>query len=301
MKVSAPGKLLLFGDHAVVYGHPCIVTAVQTRLEVAIELTTNNEITVDTPGTNNQLFITTAIELAKNSWPIPSGFCLSTRSPFTGKYGLGSSSAVTVATLYALSLLSGVHLSRQELFDYSYQVVLSVQGVGSGFDVAAAVFGGTILYQKEKPIEPIKHSEYSLMVGYTGKKADTVAIVTEVQEQRKMNPKAIDDLFFSLTELTYQAKQTMVEGSFERFGLLMTDAHRALRKLGVSSDELETLITAAIDAGAWGAKLSGAGRGDCMVAIGPESKRKAIEESIRVAGGEVLPLLIDAEGVKQEL
>lgn len=298
---SAPGKLLLLGDHAVVYGRPCLVTAVSTRLEVSIEEKQTPGIEVITPGNGNNVFLQEVLAYASSLWPLPKNFIISTKSPFTGKYGFGSSSAFTVASLKVLSEISHISLTEKELFDHAYKVVLKVQGIGSGFDVASAIYGGTIMYQnKGEVIERISHPPYKLVVGYSGKKANTVEIVKDIAKKKEQYPERLERLFTAIGDIVLQSKQAFREGDYERVGKLMDFNQEYLRDLGVSTEPLETIISAAKQAGAWGAKLSGAGGGDCMIAIVSEDKFESVSTAIANASGEVVPVLPDEEGVRIE-
>ena len=276
MTTSAPGKLMLFGEHAVVYGYPCIVTAISARLVVQ-----QGESSGDTRF----------IDAAVRAWGKP-GQTFSAKSSFSGKYGFGSSSAVTVAALKFLR----PDATEQELFDAAYKIVLEIQGKGSGFDVAAAVYGGTIYYIKNRKIEPLVISNMPLVVGYTGIKADTVSLINNVAKKKKENPEKVDRIFGNIAKIVEEAKAKMIGGDWERVGKLMDFNQEYLRDLGVSSEKLEALISAAKAAGAWGAKLSGAGGGDCMIAVGPPG----VKEAIRNAGGEVVDVTVNAEGVRVE-
>ena len=280
--VSAPGKLLLMGDHAVVYGYPCIVTAISERLTV----TTSKE-----SSSTDTKFLDAAVKL----WG-KDGVKLSATSSFSGKYGFGSSSAVTVAALKALRS----EADNRMVFDAAYKIVLDIQGVGSGFDIAAATYGGTLYYVKGKTIEPLAVSSIPLLVGYTGIKADTVTLVQQVAKKREQEKEKVEKIFQAIGNLVEEAKRRMLENDWKRVGRLMDFNQEYLRDLGVSSERLETLISAAKKAGAYGAKLSGAGGGDCMIAVVPEDKRQAVEEAIVHAGGEVMKVTPNAPGVRVE-
>lgn len=301
ISVSAPGKLLLMGDHAVVYGHPCIVTAISTRLAVTIEEMGSGGVQTDTPGVADTRFITSALETASKRWGKPLAHMrVVTRSEFTDTYGLGSSAAVTVATVFALQQFLGKPKTIKEIFDVSYEAVLAIQGVGSGFDVAAATFGGTVCYTSRKPIVRMNTEPIPLVVGYTGVKADTATIVKDVAGKRERDREKMDRIFSACAQLVGQAKIAMEESDWKRAGKLMDFNQEYLRDIGVSSEKLETLISAAKGAGAYGAKLSGAGGGDCMIALAPKEKRKAVEDAIILAGGQVIHILPNTVGARME-
>lgn len=276
---------MLFGEHAVVYGHPCIVTAISQRLEVSLSDADNIS--------GDRCFVDAAIQ----TWGAGRDIKISTTCPFSGKYGFGSSSAVTVATLKALK----PDADNRKVFDTAYQIVLDIQGVGSGFDVASAVYGGTLYFVKGgEVIEPIAARDIPLVVGYTGVKADTKTLIADVAGKRAKEQEKVDRIFGAIGKIVDEAKGEIVEGDWERVGRLMDFNQEYLRDLGVSSEKLEALIAAAKGVGAWGAKLSGAGGGDCMIALASADKRQFVEEAITKAGGEVVRVAPNAEGVRVE-
>lgn len=303
---------MVMGEHAVVYGYPSLVTAIDERLTVGVEKIEESKVVVDAPQAGDTRFVDEAVRQAQKGWGIPSvGFRIKTQSNFSGKYGFGSSASVTVGVVKALALLFKKEVTSRELFDLSYKTVLAVQGMGSGFDVAAAVYGGTLYFiAGGKVIEEI-HAQYResndqtvsempLIVGYTGVKADTTMLIKQVAEKKEKNPEKVERIFQAITKLVEEAKMRMLEGDWERVGRLMDFNHEYLRDLGVSSEKLEAMISAAKKAGAWGAKLSGAGGGDCMIALGPSDKREAIQKAIADAGGEAIDVHPNAQGVRIE-
>lgn len=317
--MSAPGKLMLFGEHAVVYGYPCIATAVDQRMkatltrleELVFELEASD---VDVGGYKKTLteigkgdipkgakFVEIALKNFFQNHPIKGGVRLETSSEFSSQFGFGSSSASTVCAIKAFSELFGAKLSQKEMFDISYKTVLDIQGKGSGFDVAAAIYGGTFYFVTGgKVIEPLEIKELQLIVGYTGVKADTTTLIKQVAEKKDKNPEKVERIFQAIAKLVNEAKQKMLEGDWGRVGKLMDFNQEYLRDLGVSSEKLEAMISAAKKAGAWGAKLSGAGGGDCMIALAPSVKREAVRKAIEEAGGQVIDVRANAQGVRIE-
>lgn len=285
IKVSAPGKLMLLGEHAVVYGQPCIVTAISQRLEVSISKI--DDISMD------RRFVDAAVR----AWGDGKNYAFSIKSAFSGTYGFGSSAAVTVATLKAMR----PNAENRALFDVAYKVVLDVQGIGSGFDVASSIYGGTLYFLSGgKTIDPLEIQNLPLIVAYSGVKSSTVEMVKMVREKRNKYPDKVDRIFQAIGTLVNQAKKKMQEGDWERVGKFMDFNQEYLRDLGVSSEKLETLISAAKNAGAWGAKLSGAGGGDCMIALAASERQDAVKDAIMSAGGQVVAVHANAEGVRIE-
>ena len=183
----------------------------------------------------------------------------------------------------------------------AYQIVLDVQGTGSGFDLAAAAYGGTLEFVKGgKVIELFSLHNFPLIVAYSGIKADTPSIVKELAKRYQNNPDKTDMIFKQIADITNQAKQTLSKEDFYKTGLLMNENHRQLQHLGVSTEKLDRMVEAAVVAGAYGAKLSGAGGGDCIICLAPSQKKDQVERSIIQAGGEIISVTANTEGMRVE-
>ncbi len=317
--VSAPGKLMLFGEHAVVYNRPCIVTAVDQRLKLQLTTIEAPYFELDAPdvgidGYKKKIFDLGKGDIPKGAkfteialknfikeYPQKSGFKFKTISDFKSTFGFGSSSASTVCAIKALSEISNLNLSNKEIFDLSYKTVLEIAGVGSGFDIAAAIYGGTIYFLTGgKAIKPLHLKNFSLVVGYSGTKADTPTIVKQLQEKIKKKPEFYTHIFNEIEKVVMLGKNALVDENYKKAGDFMNLNQTHLFKIGVSSKKLDDMINAARDAGAFGAKLSGAGVGDCMIALTSPSKKSAIENAIKKVGGQVLKVEVNAEGVRIE-
>ncbi|MFZ5932845.1 MAG: mevalonate kinase [Patescibacteria group bacterium] len=319
VEASAPGKLMLFGEHAVVYGRPCIVTAVDHRMTVSAELIGGKIIEIQAPdvgiGEHREevehlerenapkgvRFVSVAIRNFFKNFNLSSGLRIQTKSDFSSEFGFGSSSAVTVGTLKALSEIFEKRLDNKKLFDLSYKTILDVQGVGSGFDIAAAIWGGTVYFVAGgKKVEPLRTGKLPLVVGYTGVKADTPTLVRQVGEFYKGSREVVDRIFDSIENIVEAGRKALENKEYKRLGELMDANQNLLEQLKVGSPELARLISAAKAGGAFGAKLSGAGGGDCMIAFVPEMLRKNVEDEIEKSGGKVIEVRTNAEGVKIE-
>lgn len=321
VSVSAPGKLMLLGEHAVVYGHPCIATAVNQRMKVTATSLEEPVFELEAGDVDVQRYKKPLTEVGTGDIPrgakfveiallnflhnhqIKGGVRVETSSEFSSQFGFGSSSASTVCAIKAFLELFGAKLSQKEIFDLCYKTVLDIQGKGSGFDVATAIYGGTVYFVTGgKVIEPLAIKELPLIVGHTGIKADTVTLIKQVAEKKEKNHQKVERIFQAIAKLVEEAKIRMLEGDWERVGKLMDFNQEYLRDLGVSSEKLEALISAAKKAGAWGAKLSGAGGGDCMIALHPDGVqgKLAIVEALQEAGGEVVNVSANAQGVRLE-
>ena len=303
VEISAPGKLMLFGEHAVIYDRPCIVTAVDQRMRVSAELTGTKFLRIEAPDVgvkeyteqigsdaNSGLpkgarFTVTAVRNFYDHYGIRSGVTIRTKSEFSSEFGFGSSSAVTTAVLKALSELFGIEISNKELFELSYKTVLDVQGLGSGFDLAAAIWGGTIYFKSGgSEIAPLDVNDLPLTVGYTGIKADTATLVRHVADFHLRHENLANRIFDTMSDIVEQARESLADRNVENLGYLMNINQGLLDSLGVNSLELSKLIYGARQAGAIGAKLSGAGGGDCMIALSMDPHKELVEQSIEQYG-----------------
>ena len=324
IRVSAPGKLMLLGEHAVVHHRPCLVTAMDARLHLTLELTGPGDdmftiyapdVGVDggqgristafagehalAPGTR---FIESTLAVFHERYELTHGLTIRTRSDFSSGAGLGSSSATVAAMLFGLARLFGLELEPDELFALGMDAVKRVQHLGSGFDLATAIYGGTLFYDNARPrqILPLNTPDIPLVVAYSGIKADTPTYVRRVNERLEHWPDAINGIFDAMAHIVKDARCALEDGDWPQLGELMDIQHGLAHALGVDTQETARLVFAAREAGAYGAKLSGAGGGDCVIALAPDDKRPAIEAALIAAGGEIVHTAPHAPGVRLE-
>jgi mevalonate kinase len=318
---SAPGKLMLLGEHAVVYGYPCIVTAVDLRFSVTIERDPQAQISVDTPvlRKNDRVFSTSMRQVLEQStypravafvlaaikqfyslYPFQGGLKITTAGPEIS-YGLGSSSAITAAMVAALAELNQVRLTLQEIYSIAFDAVLAVQGKGSGFDVAAAVYGGTLYFgQGGQVIEILHQKKLPVVIGFSGDKVSTTNLVQQVAGLKERYPDHVAGIFNLIGKIVVEGRKRIEAGEWENLGGLINLNQGLLEALGVSTLQLSRQIYAAREHGAYGAKLSGAGGGDCMFALVGAEKREAVSWGIEQAGGVIVPNSLNADGVRIE-
>ncbi|MBI2617622.1 mevalonate kinase [Candidatus Gottesmanbacteria bacterium] len=298
IRVFAPGKLMLLGEHAVVYGYPCISFAIDRG--VTVELSEGLRADKVTSSVSDDRFIRVAKDVffQKNAVRrVPMHITI--KSEISG-YGLGSSSAVAVATITALLQFYAISFSKQKVFDLSYEAVKKIQPKASGYDVATTIYGGVILFDgKTKQVKKINIKDFPFLVGFSTVKADTSTLVEQVSEQKERESQRIDAIFSSIGHLVKEGIQAFNNRDWKRLGGIMDENQRMLSMLGVSTNRLDEMIFVAKHHGALGAKLSGAGGGDCIIVLCWKNSKQIMYETLKKAGIPMVPLNFSSKGVRQ--
>ena len=292
---SAPGKLILFGEHASRHGKPCIVLALDQRIHVYLKPRTDGKIILNSPdqGKEGVEYPTDLKEFEYVAKTIKNffgqtkntqggGFELTTKAEF--KMGSGSSAAVLVATLGALNEHFKTNLNKEQLFNLAFKILWDIQGHGSGQDIATSIYGGLVYFVMGKTPEKITDRQLPIVVGNTGIKSPSKPIVQTVTEKEKKYPEIFTRIIDSMGDIAVRARKAIEDWDLDTIGELMNINQGLLSAEGVSSDILEKLIFASRTAGAKGAKLSGAGIGDNMIALAP-GKEQEVADAIESAGG----------------
>ena len=288
IKASAPGSLMLLGEHAVVRDGRALVAAITPRISVewtpykktAIKITSRfgesllrQPKDIDLKGPHR--FIIAAIA-QQQKLPPEEGFHLKVTSEFSHEVGWGSSAAVVAATLAALAKASGKPIDRPALLRQGRKVIRKVQGTGSGADVAASVYGGLVGYRlKPSLILPISCQDSPpLTVVYSGYKTPTVEVIKKVNDLRRQYPTFVDAIFKAIDEAAMLGITATQQKDWKRLGEIFDIHQGCMEALGVSDAVLSSIAyNLRKKIGIYGAKISGAGLGDCIVGLGHTTKR----------------------------
>ena len=297
---TAPGKAILVGEHAVVYGRPAIavpVTQVQAKAAVFAEIRGQpGEVWIEAPGINlsarlsqlpdtnafSRLFKALTAELKIKSFP---ALRIKITSTIPIAAGLGSGAAVSVATIRALSAFVGRRLPDEVVSALAFEQEKIFHGTPSGIDNTVVTYAQPIFFMREQPFQLLyPAAPFTLVIADTGIRSPTAAAVAGVHDRRQAEPEKYDALFDQIAEITRRAKGCIETGKIKELGFLMDQDQLLLGEIGVSNPELDHLVGAARDAGAWGAKLSGGGLGGNMIAIADPAKAEEIASRLRAAG-----------------
>ncbi len=310
----APAKAILVGEHFVVSGAMAIAIAINLYAKASAGLAPRGSIAISAKGlgmcedgaeslresgSESGPFgpLVSMVKAFLERYGIEQGVDIRLSSEIPLSAGLGSSAAIAVSILVALSSLFGIRLEREEMFELAFVSERILHGNPSGIDHATSIYGGAIAYSPSRGFRRLPVAgEISLVVGDTLKRRSTKEQILKVQDFLKRNPEIAREAFERIREISEGAISCLEGGDMEGLGELMNENQALLSKVGASSEELDRLIEASIAAGAFGAKLTGAGGGGCMIALGPPDALGAIEESIRRAGGTPYRVKMDDMG-----
>lgn len=276
---SAPGKIILFGEHAVVYGQPALAVPLDslqatatvrpgragTGLSIrALDL----DMTLSLAETAaHALSVTARLTLDALGAPEPDAE-VAIRSTIPIASGLGSGAAVSAALARALSQYLNAPLSTPALSALVYEVEKLYHGTPSGVDNTVVCYGQPVYFVRGQAPEVFAPAApFDLLVGDTGRPSPTRETVGAVRAGWERDPAHYDAIFEQIGALVREVRAAIERGEVDRLGPLMAENQALLRRLDVSSPELELLVDAALAAGAQGAKLSGGGGGGNMIAL----------------------------------
>lgn len=297
---SAPGKIILFGEHAVVYGRPAIAVPVnQVRARATVLPTptappgqirvTAGDIGLDClvgdlPDDHPLALAIQGVGAMTNLDHLPA-FQLKVSSTIPIAAGLGSGAAVSTAIARAVSAFLGHPLSDEQVSAIAYRVDQKHHGTPSGIDNTVIAYAQPIFFLRGQPFERLHVAQpFTVIIGNTGVSSLTSAAVGDVRQAWQLDPERYEQLFNEMGAIAYQARLAIEQGPVEALGPLMTRNHALLQEIGVSCAELDRLVTAADAAGALGAKLCGGGRGGNMIALVHPEQAEVVASALRQSG-----------------
>jgi mevalonate kinase len=297
---SAPGKVIILGEHAVVYGYPSIavpVYQVSARAIVAGDVNApQGQIRVQAPDigldstlahlpADNPLAHAVQCVLSELDVKKPPSCWLKVSSTIPIAAGLGSGAAISVVIIRSFSAFLGHPLPNDVVSKLAFEVDKIHHGTPSGVDNTVITYEKPVYYVKDDSIQTLELSHpFTLLIGDTGIISPTSRTVREVRQAWIADPQRYEDIFKSIGTIVERARKAIENGEIELLGELMNKNHTLLRKMNVSSPDLDHLVEAARSAGAFGAKLSGGGRGGNMLALVDQEHAGKISNDLIEAG-----------------
>ncbi len=303
---SAPGKMILFGEHAVVFGRPALALAIDLRISCDVRSSDQYTVNKHPMKKRHHAYISASLDQAWGGGPIN----VDTVSEIPAASGLGSSAAVTVSCIASLTTSDG-RLDAEKIARMAFEVENSVQGRASPTDTSTSAHGHGVLVSPNKldgflwRIEKgelawnLHHCDVpklTFVVGYTGIHAATGPLVAKVKrlvDSDETARKALDEI----EEIVMAGVEALKASDKRKLGELMKRNHDLLNQLGVGHPSLESLIESCGDC-SYGAKLTGAGGGGSMIALTDEPAKAAA--AIKNAGGEAIQVHVGCDGVRVE-
>jgi mevalonate kinase len=277
---SAPAKIILFGEHFIVYGGKAILCSIDKRITVESELTKTGQIEIESSLGKLRISKSDSYKSADSVFrPIiyiaqkmlekfhsESGIKITVRAEFPSGVGLGSSSACCVAAAGSISGLFGNH-TKEEILSMSIDAERTIFENTSGADCTACVYGGILEYSKDGHIRKLEFApKFDLVVANSGIIHSTSKVVSRVKQFKDESQEIFSSLCVQEANLIEDALDALQKNDLIKLGKLMTQNQEFLEKISVSNDTLRDMINLAKGT-SYGAKITGAGDGGCIIAL----------------------------------
>ena len=309
-KATAPGKIILFGEHFVVHGTRAIVGAINKRVTITSEKNDTAAISISSSLGKATIPITEEVDcvekkfrpfffIAKeviNDYNFQNGITIDIQSDIPIGAGLGSSSACCVAAAASISnLFSRTDISQ--VLDLAIDAERTIFPRTSGADCTVSALGGIIEYQKESDPKAIKtEHDFDFVVVNSQKMHNTDVVVSRVNKFKDGNANAFSELCAEEDNLITKAIGSLQTFDLETVGKCMSQNQIFLERIGVSNDVLLDIVKS-IEKETFGAKLTGAGDGGCVIAITEQSKKDSVVENMSTKY-ETYPVVIEKTGIQ---
>jgi mevalonate kinase len=307
---SGYGKVILFGEHFVVHGVPGIVSAIDSTTDAEVKKAQKGLNIKDERKTTKGYSEEKRLQQIESIQRMLDFIGLEPKTSLDiwiggtlpGFSGLGASAASSVAIARAISEELSLNLTNEAINQIAYEAEKAYAGNPSGIDNTAATYGGLMWFKKNTmggpdSIERLRvRRPIEIVIGSTGRVANTKAMVEGVADRKKKNPQKYDQIFKQAENLSTAGRKALENYDLKKAGELMNENHRLLQEIEVSSKELDLLVDLALKQGAFGAKLTGGGGGGCMVALSPGKVLQGkVASAFKTAGFEFLSTKIGVE------
>ncbi|OED29744.1 mevalonate kinase [Methanosphaera sp. WGK6] len=297
IKAFAPGKIILFGEHSVVHKKPAIAVAINRGVHVELTSRNDNIVQVTVPIIDysaelelvdkklnfkldsQKKIITDYIYEVINLFEFDKGFNLTVNIEMYLGAGLGSSAAVSVATLKAVSIYAGFDLDKKTIAHKAREIEIKIQGAASPIDTSMSTYGGIIFIDENFELSRINFDmQLPLIVSNCEISGNTGKLVESVRIKYEKYPKIIGNIFTAMEQIATDAKKALEKGDSKKIGHLMNINQGLLDAIGVNTVELSDMVYEARKYGSLGSKLTGSGGGGCIIAYCPENSDEVYEQ-----------------------
>jgi mevalonate kinase len=282
------GKVLLFGEHAVVHGVPAIAAGLPLDVVASVSPASDGNWHVESPNWHlsehgDESRVVQAVTALANALDLPAPMSVMLDASVPAGAGLGSSAAMAISVGRALLEFYAKAVPDDALFDAAMAAERVFHGNPSGLDHMAAMRGGVFRFLRGQPpqVEPIVlATPLQLVIAQVDRGGDTGLLVAGVAQRRVQQPAIFDHLLATFRSVVDEATTALTSGHLTHVGEAMNINHGLLSAIGVSTAALDVAVHAARSAGALGAKLTGAGGGGCMIALVDDTTRLAVETAL---------------------
>ena len=309
-KASAPGKVILFGEHFVVYGIKAILCAINKRVTVTAERIPENkiiiksnigELEVSLNKSMNEIrsplkpFVYLANKMIKK-YNQSDGIKIYVKSEIPSGVGLGSSSACCVAGAAAISKLFE-KTSKEKILELAIEAERTIFQNTSGADCTVCTFGGLMEYDKEKGFSQIKSKpNFHLVIANSNIEHSTEVVVSNVKQFKEKNEEKFFIMCQKESELVNRVNIMLKNNDLQGLGKCMKDNQEFLETIGISNEKLRKMIKI-VENSAFGAKITGAGGGGCIIALSDELNLEKIISELKMNNYECFSVKIDFKGL----
>lgn len=319
---SAPAKIILFGEHFVIYNQPAILASINKRIKIdsRIVLENKNTIRIETNEFGKKTY---PLSILKNTnqdnyndffYPIiyilkkilqdekTNGIEIKIESEIPYGVGLGSSAALSVAAVAAIYGLVNRYRKKNEILELAIETEKIIHRNSSGADCVISTYGGLMYYQKNSNVRQLEYSKkLNFIIINTGLKHSTAELVSIVERFRQNNFATFIKLSNKVTNICKNAIEALKEGNTLKLGKLMNENQILLEQIGVSNKEINKIIETSLNYGAIGSKLTGAGGGGCILSIIHQENKNYFLSNMRQSGYECFDIIIENQGVKVKI
>jgi hydroxymethylglutaryl-CoA reductase len=278
---AAPGKVILLGEHAVVYGRTALAASIGRYVEVAV--TGMRRPSVYNTVQARHAVPPQALERAAELTGLDAAsITLTVAADLPAGVGLGSSAALSVALIRVLAKFARQPLSDAAVCARAFEIEKIFHGFPSGIDNTVVTYGGLIAFRRADTVKPLASAQpIPLVIALGRAPRETQQAVRGLRERWETSPALYEPLFNEIDRLVSEAEHAIPAGDLPMLGALMNANHRLLQRLGVSTDELDEMVALARDCGALGAKLTGGGGGGAVICLCGANRERLVESFTR--------------------